>query len=152
MFLDITHLRIAVDSVPDAEAYYASLFDLALVCRDILVDGEWFGLSPATDWRAADGAECRVSVLARGPLVLVLDEAMPAGTGHPAVLGLRTHLAGLNQLRIRAAEHGVDFVENTADTVSFDDRLGFRWHFGLAAFNDPASMGAGARTGRWWPA
>jgi hypothetical protein len=35
--------------------------------------------------------------------------------------------------------------------MTFDDRLGFRWHVGIAAYNDPASMGAGERTGRWWP-
>jgi len=151
VFLDVTHIALPVPAVPEAEEYYASLLGLDLVYRDICVDGEWFGLQRYTDWRAADGATARISVLARGALVLVLSDGTPGSPHGGCELGLRVTLANLNDLRIRVAEHGVDFSENAAGEMRFADRLGVRWHVGIAAFNDPASMGTGARAGRWWP-
>lgn len=147
----MTHLALPVAAVPEAEEYYASLLGLDIVYRDICVDGEWFGLERYADWRAADGATVHISVLARGALVLVLSDEEPSVPPGPCEVGLRVTLADLNQLRIRVAEHGVDFRENSGGAMRFDDRLGVRWHVGIAAFNNPASMGTGARAGRWWP-
>jgi len=151
VFLDVTHLALTVPSVPNAEEYYASLLGLDLVYRDICVEGEWFGLPRHADWLAADGATARISVLARGALVLVLSDGATSSPPGGCEVGLRVTLADLNDLRIRVAEHGVDFSENAAGQMRFVDRLGVRWHVGIAAFNDPASMGTGARAGRWWP-
>jgi catechol 2,3-dioxygenase-like lactoylglutathione lyase family enzyme len=153
MFLGLTHITLGVPSVPDAEEYYASLFGLEVAFRDVRIDGEWFGLRPWSDWRAADGADAYLSVLHRDALVIVLEDVLGEGGGAQArsEIGLQVNLANLNELRIRVAEHNVDFRENRADLMTFDDRLGFRWHIGIAAYNDPASMGAGERTNRWWP-
>lgn len=152
MFLGITHLRLPVAAVPEAEAYYLSLLGLDLAYRDILVDGEWYGLPVHADWQAADGASGRISVLAGGPLVLVLSDSDPPRPGTPETVGLLVAFRDLNTLRIRVAEHDVAFRENDAGAFSFDDRFGFRWQVGIAAYNDPASMGAGSRTAKWWPA
>jgi catechol 2,3-dioxygenase-like lactoylglutathione lyase family enzyme len=147
----MTHVALTVPDVAEAEDYYRSLFALEVAFRDVEIEGQWYGLRPDSDWRAADGCTARMSALARGPFVLALEEGVAADAGRLNHIGLRMTLENLTHLRIRAHEHGVEVEENRADLLAFRDRYGVRWEIGLVAFDRPASMGAGARTGRWWP-
>lgn len=150
-YLGVTHVAITVPDVPAAEDYYRSLLGLTPAFRDVEIDGEWYGLRPDSDWRAADGCTNAVSALGNGALMLFLEQGDQA-PGLPHRIGLHLALEDLTQLRIRAFEHNADIDINHAGLLRFRDRFGIQWEAGLAAYDRPAALGAGARLGRWWPA
>lgn len=154
MYQSITHVALTVSNVEEAEEYYRSLLGLTVAFRDVRIDGEWYGLRSGYDWRAADGCELAVSVLGNGPLNLALESGEAAENGrshHLGHVGLRVSLGILDELRIRALEHEAEIVTNRSDLLVFEDRYRIRWEVGIAAYDNPAAMGTGARTGRWWP-
>lgn len=151
-YLSMTHIALTVPDVPAAEEYYRSLLGLAIAFRDVAINGEWYGLRPGTDWRAADGYTAARSTLSNGALVIAIEQGDACSSGRLQHIGLRLTLEDLTSLRIRAFEHETVVEKNDAGLLTFRDRYGIRWEAGLAAFDEPASLGAGARTGRWWPA
>ena len=152
MYESITHVALCVEDVAAAEQYYCSLLALEVAFRDIEVEGEWFGLRPEYDWEAADGANAQVCALGRGNLVLALESGRPTSEASRLQhIGLRVSFDDLQSLRIRVAEHEIEAEITRPDLLVFSDRFGVRWEVGIAAYDDPSSMGTGPRTGRWWP-
>ena len=151
VYQSITHVALKVANVEEAEEYYHSLLGLTVAFRDVQIEGEWYGLRSGYDWRAADGCELAVSVLGNGPLNLALESGDAPANGRLNHVGLRVSLGVLDELRIRAVEHEAAIVTNRSDLLVFEDRYHIRWEVGIAAYDNPAAMGTGARTGRWWP-
>ncbi len=149
--LGISHIALTVADLPEAERYYAELFDLAVAFREVECADGWRTLRAGTGWpeAAAAGYAPGLGVLCGGGLTLAL-EAGPGGpSGRLSHVGLLVSTEQLTVLRARLARLGGAVDTERSDLVVFDDRFGVRWEVASAPQPPPERQSAGARRGRW---
>ena len=148
-----THLALRVERLHDAEALYAELFSLSVAFRETETPDGWLTIRPEADWDAVEKADINVGLvmLYRDGLRLALE-----AVGHVSREGLLSHVGvqadahELDPLRERALAAGCEIVaDQHGRALIFDDPLGVRWEVNTFAYDDPASLSTGARTGAW---
>jgi len=143
------HFAIHVPDLRAAEAYFCSLFDLAVMFREAPVfDGgrvDWVQLRPGTGWAEAEKAGVEVGMVALGSddFVLVLFPGQPSpgqvfAVGvvmtEELIAGVRSRLTSDDQ--VLSSEPGwLDFV----------DRYQLHWQLS----SSPGFVGSGETADRW---
>ncbi len=149
--LTVSHVALKVADLPAAEAYYAALFDLIVVFREVECADGWRTLRPGDGWpeAIAAGYAPGLSVLHGGAFTLALEADRVDSDGPLAHIGLAVGAAQLEALRGRLAALCGGVVDQRTDLLVFDDRFGVRWEIGVAPLPPPTEQSAGARRGRW---
>lgn len=148
----VTHIALRVLKLQDAEAFYGTLFDLAVAWREAeTVDG-WRTLPPDTSWSDAEAAHIHLGLvmLYRPGFALALEAVDEvAMLGQLSHIGLHVDSHELARLRQHAIHLGCRIVHDHATTVVFDDPFGVRWEPTTIDYTAPRQYSTGARTGQW---
>lgn len=130
------HLVVRVPDVPDAQAFYTDLFDLAVLFREGVRDGD-VGTVPADrPWKEAidAGVTPTMAFLDRDGFTLAVasPEGEPARRS-PEGAGTVDHVAlavdgdALEGITRRAEDLGCDVERNASHHRVLTDRYGFEW-------------------------
>jgi catechol 2,3-dioxygenase-like lactoylglutathione lyase family enzyme len=144
------HVALHVPDLEQAEGYYRQVFDLDVVTREALRDGDlsddetWAQLPHEATWEDARlaGIEIQMVGLRRGDLLLALfpGDPRPGTLFLVAVVATVEEIAGVRD-RLPDDTH-VEVDED--DALTFLDPFGFRWQL-----CGPGFAGAGDARGRW---
>jgi catechol 2,3-dioxygenase-like lactoylglutathione lyase family enzyme len=148
----VTHIALRVVKLQDAEAFYCTLFDLAVAWREADTGDGWKTLPPDKSWSDAQAAQIRLGLvmLHRPGFALALEAVDEvAALGQLSHIGLQVDPSELDRLRQRAVAAGCQLVHDHATTVVFDDPFGVRWEPTFIDYTDPRQYSTGARTGQW---
>lgn len=124
------HLVLLVPDVPEAEEFYAELFDADVLFREGALDGEPGTLPEGVEWTDAlsSGVDPYMSFLGRGEFYLAL-----AGADRDGDAGRLDHVAlavddeALESIAGRARELGCSVDRNADHQLFVDDRYDVRW-------------------------
>ena len=143
----IRHIAIFVPDLRAAEGYYQSLFEMALIGREVqLEDGLWYTLSFDKNWEDAESAgfEPGMIALRNGEFVLALFQG-DASQGQVFAIGLHLPEDEIARVHARLPE-GVQLFEDRPGRLSFRDRYRIMWQISIPG-NEFRT--AGDFAGRW---
>jgi catechol 2,3-dioxygenase-like lactoylglutathione lyase family enzyme len=147
MTTSVTHIALVVPDLRAAEAFYQSVFDMALIGREaVRGDGQWASLPFDKSWdeAAAAGIDLRMLALRRGSFVLALFQG-GAPPGQVYVIGLAMPVHEIARVRARLP-HEVSIEGDSPDHLEFRDPYGITWQ--IAAPGGEFRT-AGDWAGRW---
>jgi catechol 2,3-dioxygenase-like lactoylglutathione lyase family enzyme len=124
------HLVLLVDEVPEGESFYRRLFDMDVLFREGVLDGEAGTVPEGMDWSEAveAGVTPTMAFLGRDDLFLALaqaDDELDAGrVDH---IALAVDESAFEAVTERAEELGCEVERNAPHHRVFEDRWGFEW-------------------------
>ena len=123
-FQGIDHVRLCVESLPQAENFYMRLFGLQVLCREAREAGDGNPLQ-----KGAENAASQSSLLGCTGFRLSLCRRIEefAGPGRVDHICLRADAPEVIHLRRQAEELGCLLLPDGADTLRFVDLYGVRW-------------------------
>jgi catechol 2,3-dioxygenase-like lactoylglutathione lyase family enzyme len=147
-----THVALRVEHLREAEAFYCELFALEVAFREVETREGWWTVPAGAEWAEIEGAGVEVGLvmLFRDGFRLALE-----AVGHVSRDGLLSHVGvhadeqELARLRDCAPAAGCEIVLDGERALIIDDPFGVRWELNTFAYDDPPSLGTGARTGAW---
>lgn len=143
----LRHIALVVPDLPEAEAYYQSLFHMELLGRETeLDDGHWYTLPVDKGWEDAEaaGIELRMLALRKGDVVLALFSG-PQRLGQVFAIGLAMPHAQVAEVRSQLPPDA-EIILDQHERLSFRDRYGIVWQ--LVPPGDEFLMN-GDSAGRW---
>ena len=143
----VRHIALVVPDLPEAEAYYQSLFQMALIGREAeQEDGEWYTLPHDKSWDDAEAAGIKIDMLAlrKGGIVLALFQG-PDISGQVYAIGLAMPRERVDEVR-KQVPPGAEVTRDRDGYFNFRDRYGILWQ--LMPPGDEFLMN-GDVSGRW---
>ncbi len=148
----VTHIALRVTNLRAAEAFYCTLFDLAVAWREAETADGWKTLPLDKSWDDAHAANIQLGLvmLHRSGFALVLeavDEVTDAG--QLSHIGVQVGAGELDRLRHAASRLGCHMIHDQPTTLVFDDPYGVRWEPTTIDYTHPRQYSTGARAGQW---
>lgn len=124
------HLVIRVDGVPEGEAYYQELFDMAVLFREGMLDDAPGTVPEKVEWEEAlsAGVSPSMSFLGRDEFNLAVAAVEGnLGGGRVDHVALEVDEASFDSITNRAETLGCEVEQNEPHHRIIRDRFGFEW-------------------------